>query len=58
MSDSIYFEDLQVGQKASTGKTITALDPVKKRATLKTTCAVAGNLVIDGEALVIPPSRG
>ena len=37
---------------------VTSLDAVKKRATLKTTCTVAGKSVIDGEALVMPPSRG
>ena len=35
---------------------VTALDPVRKRATLKTTCSVRGKLVIDGEATVMPRS--
>jgi len=36
---------------------VTALDPAKKRATLKTTCTVEGNTVIEGEAQVQVPSR-
>jgi 3-hydroxybutyryl-CoA dehydratase len=34
---------------------IVALDPAKRRVTLKTTCTVAGKIVIDGEAVVIAP---
>jgi 3-hydroxybutyryl-CoA dehydratase len=49
---------VKIGDTVTATAEITALDPVKKRATLKTTCTVAGKLVIDGEALVIPPSRG
>lgn len=37
--------------------TIKALDPVKKRVTLETNCYVKGKLVLEGEALVIAPSR-
>ena len=37
---------------------VTALDPAKKRATLKTTCTVEGKAVIEGEAQVQVPSRG
>ena len=37
---------------------ITALDSAKKRATLKTTCTVEGEAVIEGEARVQVPSRG
>ena len=36
---------------------VTAVDMEKKRVTLKTECFVAGKTVIDGEALVIPPTR-
>ncbi len=56
------FDDLRLGQTATLGKTITAtaeiiaLDPMKKRVTLKTTCTVAGKVVIEGEAEVIMPS--
>ena len=37
---------------------VTALNPEKKRATLKTTCSVGDELVIEGEAYVQVPSRG
>ena len=46
-----------IGQTVTATVEVTALDAAKKRATLKTTCAVAGKVVIEGEALVIPPSR-
>ena len=49
---------VKIGDTVTATAEVTALDPARKRATLKTTCTVAGNLVIDGEALVIPPSRG
>ncbi|MGH7067849.1 MAG: MaoC family dehydratase [Acetobacteraceae bacterium] len=37
---------------------VTALDPERKRATLKTTCSVKGKPVIEGEASVQVPARG
>lgn len=48
---------VMIGQTVTATVEVTALDAAKKRATLKTTCAVAGKVVIEGEALVIPPSR-
>lgn len=36
---------------------VTALDPERKRATLKTTCSVKGKPVIEGEASVQVPAR-
>lgn len=36
---------------------VTAIDLEKRRVTLKTTCYVKGKPVIDGEAVVMPPSR-
>ncbi len=47
-----------IGQTVTATVEVTALDAAKKRATLKTTCTVGGKPVIEGEALVIPPSRG
>ncbi|WP_426959585.1 MaoC family dehydratase [Muricoccus radiodurans] len=47
-----------IGQTVTATVEVTALDAAKKRATLKTTCTVAGKVVIEGEALVMPPSRG
>ena len=37
---------------------VTSLNPEKKRATLKTTCTVGDEVVIEGEAYVQVPSRG
>ncbi|WP_376087231.1 MaoC family dehydratase [Roseomonas sp. CCTCC AB2023176] len=47
-----------IGQTVTATVEVTALDAAKKRATLKTTCTAGGKVVIEGEALVIPPSRG
>jgi 3-hydroxybutyryl-CoA dehydratase len=49
---------VKIGDTVTATVEITALDPEKKRATLRTTCTVAGRPVIRGEATVIPPSRG
>lgn len=38
--------------------TITALNPEKKMATLATVCTVGGKPVLEGEAIVLIPSRG
>lgn len=37
---------------------VTELNPARKRATLRTTCLVKEVLVIEGEAVVMVPSRG
>ncbi len=38
--------------------TVTELTPEKKRARLDTTCSIGAKVVIDGEAVVMVPSRG
>ncbi len=38
--------------------TVTELAPEKKRARLDTTCSIGAKVVIDGEAVVMVPSRG
>ncbi len=48
---------VRVGDTLSAVVTITALDPVKHRVTFQTQCLVAGQVVVDGEAVVIAPSR-
>ncbi len=48
---------VKIGDTVTATVEVIALDPVKKRATLKTVCTVAGKVVIEGEALVMPPSR-
>ena len=37
---------------------VTSLTPEKKFATFKTTCSVAGKIVMDGEATLMVPSKG
>src|SRR5690606_22367234 len=36
---------------------VTAIDPPRRRVTLDTVCAVGGKVVVEGEALVMVPSR-
>lgn len=58
MSQSLRFRaPVKIGDTVTATAEVTGLDAVKKRATLKTTCTVGGKVVIDGEALVMPPSR-
>ncbi len=47
---------VKIGDTVTATVEVTALDPAKKRVTLKTVCTVAGKVVIDGEAIVMPPS--
>ena len=49
---------VKIGATVTATVEVTALDPAKKRATLKTTCTVEGKTVIEGEAQVQVPSRG
>jgi 3-hydroxybutyryl-CoA dehydratase len=48
---------VKIGDTVTATCEVTALDPERKQATLRTVCTVAGKVVIDGEALVLPPSR-
>ncbi len=48
---------VRIGETVTATVTITALDPVKKRATLATLCTVKGKPVVEGEAVVLVPSR-
>jgi len=48
---------VKIGDTVTATAEITALDPGKKRATLKTTCTVGGKPVIEGEATVLVASR-
>ncbi len=48
---------VRIGDTVTATAEVTALDPGKKRATLKTTCTVKGKVVIEGEAMVLPRSR-
>lgn len=46
---------VKIGDTVTATAEITALDAAKNRATLKTTCTVAGKAVIEGEATVQVP---
>ena len=48
---------VKIGDTVTAIAEVTALDPEKKRVTLKTVCTVAGKVVIEGEATVLAPSR-
>lgn len=48
---------VRIGDTVTATVEITALDSQKKRATLKTVCAVGGKPVIEGEAQVQVPAR-
>ena len=45
------------GDRVEAEVTVTAVDPVKRRVTLETTCRVADTVVVKGEATVLAPSR-
>ena len=58
MSQTLRFRGpVKIGATVTATVEITALNPEKKRATLKTICTVDGEVVIEGEALVQVPSR-
>jgi 3-hydroxybutyryl-CoA dehydratase len=48
---------VRIGTTVTATAEVTALDAEKKRATLKTLCTVEGKPVIEGEAVVMVPSR-
>jgi 3-hydroxybutyryl-CoA dehydratase len=48
---------VKIGSTVIATVEVTALNPEKKRATLKTTCTVGDEVVIEGEAYVQVPSR-
>ncbi len=48
---------VKIGDTVTATAEVTALDAEKKRATLNTVCTVAGKVVIEGEATVMPRSR-
>ena len=49
---------VKIGDTVTATCEVTGLDAAKKQATLKTLCTVGGKVVIEGEAVVLPPSRG
>ncbi len=59
LSQSLRFRGpVKIGDTVIAEVEVTALDATRHRATLKTTCLVAGKVVIEGEALVQVPARG
>lgn len=58
LSQSLKFRaPVRIGDTVTATATVSALDAAKKRATLTTVCTVAGKPVLEGEALVLVPSR-
>jgi 3-hydroxybutyryl-CoA dehydratase len=58
LSQSLAFRaPVRIGDTVEAQVTVTEIDLVKKRAKLKTVCRVGDTDVIDGEALVMVPSR-
>jgi 3-hydroxybutyryl-CoA dehydratase len=48
---------VRIGDTVTATCTVVTLDAERKRATLRTVCTVAGKPVVEGEALVMVPSR-
>ncbi|ABC23759.1 MaoC family dehydratase [Rhodospirillum rubrum] len=49
---------VRIGDTVTATVTVTGLVPEKKFVTFRTTCTVAGKVVIEGEATVMVPARG
>ena len=47
---------VMIGDTVRATVEVTAIDPARRRVTLKTVCTVGDRVVIDGEATVMPPS--
>jgi len=59
MSQTLRFKaPVRIGDTVSAIATVTELIPEKRRAVLTTVCKVGSNTVVEGEALVMVPSRG
>jgi 3-hydroxybutyryl-CoA dehydratase len=52
-----FLAPVRIGDTVRATVEVISLNPEKKRATLKTTCMVGDELVIEGEAYVQVPSR-
>ena len=58
LSQSLTFKrPVRPGDEIIAQAEVTALDAEKARATLRTTCTVAGNVVVEGEAVVMVPRK-
>jgi 3-hydroxybutyryl-CoA dehydratase len=59
LSQSTRFKaPVRIGDTVTARVTAMELDPVKKRVQFKTECLVKDKVVLEGESLVIAPSRG
>lgn len=59
MSQTLRFKaPVRIGDTVTATCTVSEIIPDKRRAVLTTVCKVDGNTVIEGEALVMVPSRG
>lgn len=58
MSQNLRFKaPVRIGETVTTTVTVTEIIPDKRRVALSTVCTVQGRTVIDGDALVMVPSR-
>lgn len=58
MSQSLRFKaPVRPGDTVRARARVTAIDPQRRRVTLETLCTVGGTIVVEGEALVMVPSR-
>jgi len=59
MSQTLRFKaPVKIGDTVTATCTVTEIIPEKKRAVLSTICKVGDTVVIEGEALIMVPSRG
>jgi 3-hydroxybutyryl-CoA dehydratase len=59
VSQSLRFKaPVRAGDTVRAKVEVTGLDPAKKRVTLNTSCSVRGKTVVEGEAVLMVPSRG
>jgi len=59
MSQTLRFKaPVKIGDTVTATCTVTEIIPEKKRAVLSTVCKVGDTVVIEGEALIMVPSRG
>jgi 3-hydroxybutyryl-CoA dehydratase len=59
MSQTLRFKaPVKIGDTVTATCTVTEIIPEKKRAVLQTICKVGDTVVIEGEALIMVPSRG
>ncbi len=52
-----FLAPVRIGATVTATAEIVALDPARRRATMRTVCRVGETVVIEGEALVMVPSR-